>query len=181
MHINLVYNFTLNIGSLYYAVINFSLTNLFLRNRQLPETNDTSGEVTGSSQEICSRYQNLTNEGYPVPGLSRGVVDYRRDYMNTRSVQNSWYNKLRLIQPLTNEWLRNSWGDVEEFGRNVYDSMKRARHLFSRYDKLSIVTQGDCMKNEVGKSTVNTYNTIERPPAAILPSRGGDTSTAENI
>ncbi len=172
--------FAVIVGSPYYAVINFSLQNLFVRNRQLPE-NNTSDEGTSSSQETGSSvaYQNLTSEGNCEPGFSRGVVHYERDYVNTRPVRKSWYNKVQLIRPLTNEWLRNSWGNVDEFGRHVYDSMKRVLHVVLPYDKLRNVTQGESIRNGI-RNNSNTYDTIERSPAAVLPFRSECSSSSEN-
>ena len=80
---------------------------------------------TGTSVE----YQNLTSEGYPAPGLSRGVVRYGREYMNTRTARNTWYDIFQLIRPLAVDWLRNTWGNVNEFDRPVYDVLQRDRQV----------------------------------------------------
>jgi hypothetical protein len=121
-------------------------------------------------------YENLTNEGEPVPGLSRGVVCYRGDYVNAR---NSGYDRLQLIRPLAMEWLRNAWGNVDEFGRHVYDDMQRVRHVFVPYNKLSKLQQGDSAGSGVERN--DTYSTMERPAAVILPTESENASTTENV
>ena len=119
----------------------------------------------------------MLSDGIPVPGHSRGIVSYYEgDYINTR---NSWYDKLRSIRPLAIDWLRNSWGSVDEFGRHVYDAMKRTRHIFVPYDKLRNV--GQKALNEKGtRSGSNAYDTMERPPPVILPFRS-EVVVSENI
>ena len=146
------------------------------------EDNNTSDEIASSSQETdtSSEYGNVTSNGEPAPGLSRGVVRFRRDYMNTGPARNSWYDRLQLIRPLAMEWLRNAWGNVDEFGRHVYDVMQRARHVFVPYNKLSNLQQGDSAGSGVGKSD-NSYSTIERPAAVILPTESENASTTENV
>ena len=81
-----------SLGSLYYARLDF--IPLHSRSPQQLEGNNTSVEVVSSSQETgtSAEYENLTSKGEPAPGLSRGVVRYGRDYMNTRHVRNSWYD-----------------------------------------------------------------------------------------
>ena len=123
---------------------------------------------------------NLTAYGDPVPGLSRGVVRYGNDYMNTRPARNSSYDKLQVIRPLAMEWLRNAWGNVDEFGRHVYDVMQRVRHDPSPYDKLGRITHGDPSGSGMGTSN-STYGTLERGAAVILPSGSECTSMKENV
>lgn len=173
--------FTIHAGIPFYGVLYFSLQNFFARSRQQPESNNASEEVTGSSQEVASgvTYQNLTGEGNPVPGFSSGIVRYARDYMNTRPVLNSWYNRLRLIRPLAIDWLRNSWGNVDEFGRHVYDAMKRVCHIFVPYDRLDNVTQDDLDSRDGIRRNSNAYNTMERPPTVMLPNQSESSSMTE--
>ncbi len=142
---------------------------------------DTAGEVTSSSQQTGTNaeYQNLTSEGNPTPGLSRGVVCYRRDYMNTRSARNSSYDRLQLIRPIAIAWLRNTWGNVDEFGRHIYDVMQRVRHVFVPYNKLGNLREGDSAESGVVRSK-KTYDTMERPAGVILPTRSENASTTEN-
>jgi hypothetical protein len=164
------------LGSLYYARLDFSSQH-FHGSKQL-EDNNTSEEEEhepGTSTE----YENVPSEAKPVPGLSRGVVPYQRDYMNTRPARNSWYDRLRLIRPLAMGWLRNAWGNVDEFGRHVYDVMQRVRHVFVPYNKLGNLQQGDSAGSEVERN--NTYNTMERPAAVILPTGRENASTSENV
>jgi hypothetical protein len=52
------------------------------------------------------------------------------------------------------EWLRNAWGNVDEFGRHVYDVMQRVRHVFVPYNKLTNLQQGDSAGSGVGKRIV---------------------------
>ena len=138
----------------------------------------TSEEDARPSEEsgTSAEYENLTSEGEPVPGLSRGVVCYRGDYVNTR---NSWYDRLQLIRPFAMEWLRNAWGNVDEFGRHVYDVMQRVRHVFVPYNKLGNLQQGDSAGS--GVERINTYSTMERPAAVILPTESENASTSENV
>jgi hypothetical protein len=169
--------FQFSIGSPYSARSDFLLQHS--RGPQQLEGNNTLEEVASSSQETGTsvQYENLTADGDLVPGISRGVVRYRRDYMNTR---NSWYDRLQLIRPLAMEWLRNAWGNVDEFGRHVYDVMQRVRHAPSPYDKLGSITQGDSAGSGIGTSD-STYGTVERPAAVILPSGSENASTTENV
>ena len=63
------------------------------------------------------------------------------------------------------EWLRNVWGNIDQFGRHVYDVMQRAQHVYP-YDRLSKTTQGDLA--ESGKETGGSlYGTFERPATAF--------------
>ena len=158
------------------------MQNLFLRNPQQPENNgNTSEEVTSSSHETGStnEYANMLGNGIPIPAHSRGIIPYEGDYFNSR---NSWYDKLRSIRPLAIDWLRNSWGNVDEFGRHVYDAMKRIRHIFVPYDKLKTVRRQALDGNAV-RSSSSGYDTMERPPSVTLPSRSETvvSSATENI
>ena len=146
----------------------------FFRQRTSEEDARPS-EESGASAE----YGNLTSEGKPVPGLSRGVVRYQRDYVTTRPARNSWYDRLQLIRPLAMEWLRNAWGNVDEFGRHVYDVMQRVRHVFVPYNKLGNLPQGDSVGSGVERN--NTYSTMERPAAVILPTESENASASENV
>jgi hypothetical protein len=157
-----------SLGSLYYASVRFS-------RQRTSEEDARSSQESGTSAE----YENLTSEGDPVPGPSRGVVPYQRDYMNTRPVRNSWYDRLQLIRPLAMEWLRNAWGNVDEFGRHVYDVMQRVIHVFVPYDKLGNLQQGDSAGSGVERN--NTYSTLERPAAVLLPTGSENASTTENV
>ena len=138
----MIYHFNSLIGSSYYALLNF----LPRSSRALQDevVNNISQEETNLSQQgsTGTTYENLTSDGNPIPGFSRGVAHYRRDYINTRSAQNSWYDKLQLIRPLAMEWLRNTWGNIDQFGRHVYDVMQHTQHV-SPYDRLSKTTEGD--------------------------------------
>ncbi|CAB4020157.1 Hypothetical predicted protein [Paramuricea clavata] len=165
--------------SSYYARLHILLQHS--RGHQQLEGNITSQEVASLSQETGTsvQYENLTADGDPVPGLSRGVVLYR-DYMNTRPARNSWYDRLQLIRPLAMEWLRNAWGNVDNFGRHVYDVMQRVRHVPSPYDKLGSITQGDSSGSGM-ETSGSTYGTMERPAAIILPSGSENASTTENV
>jgi hypothetical protein len=153
------------------------------RGPQQLEGNITSEEVASLSQETGTsvQYENLTADSDPVPGLSRGVVLYRGDYMNTRPARNSWYDRLQLIRPLAMEWrLRNAWGNVDKFGRHVYDVMQRVRHVPSPYDKLGSITQGYSSGSGM-ETSGSTYGTMERPAAIILLSGSENASTTENV
>jgi hypothetical protein len=91
-----------------------------------------------------------------------------------------WYSRLQLIRPLATEWLRNAWGNVDEFGHHVYDVMQRVRHVFVPYNKLGNLRQGDLVGSGVGRSN-NTYSTMKRPAAVILPTESENESTTENV
>ncbi|CAB4004558.1 coadhesin-like isoform X2 [Paramuricea clavata] len=142
---------------------------------------NTSEEVASLSQETSTSadYGNVASGGEPVPGLSRGIVRYGRDYMNTRPARSSWYDRLQLIRPLAMEWLRNAWGNVDEFGRHVYDVMQRVRHVFVPYNKLSNLLRRDSAGSEVERN--NAYSTLERSAAVILPTESENASTTENV
>ena len=141
---------------------------------------NTAEEVACSSQytDTSDEYENVTSDGEPIPGLSRGVVCYKRDYMNTRPGRNSWYDRLQLIQPLAMDWLRNAWGNVDEFGRHLYNVMQRVRHVFIPYSKLSRETPVDSTESRV--ETSDTYDTTERPQGATLPVRSDYPLPAES-
>jgi hypothetical protein len=141
----------------------------------------TSEEDARPSEEsgTSADYENLTSEGEPVPSPSCGMVPYPRYYMNTRPVRNSWYDRLQLIRPFAMEWLRNAWGNVDEFGRHVYDVMQRVRQVFVPYNKLGNLQQGDSAGSGVERN--NTYSTLERPAAVILPTESENASTTENV
>ena len=158
-----------------------SLINLFVRNRQRLKKIRNTSEVPSSPQETDSAngYENTLNDGTPIPGHSRGIVHYERDYKNTSL---SWYDRLRSIQPLAVDWLRNTWGNVDESGRHIYDAMKRIPQTFVPYDKLRNLA-GDNLNENGTTSSDNAYDTMERSPAVILPSRSEITAspTTENI
>ena len=156
-----------SLGPTYYASLDI-----------LPPRSNCLEQLEGNN--ISAEYQNQTSEGEPAPGLSRGVVRYRRDYMHTGPARNSWYDRLQLIRPLATEWLRNAWGNVDEFGRHVYDVMQRIRHVFVPYNKLGNLLQGDLVGSGVGRSN-NTYSTMKRPAAVILPTESENESTTENV
>ncbi|CAB3978717.1 Hypothetical predicted protein [Paramuricea clavata] len=172
-------------GSPYDARLDFLLQHS--RDAQQLEGNNTSGEASSSQEAGTSdRYWNLTVDGNPVPGLSRGVVrygnGYGNDYMNTRPARNSWYDKLQVIRPLAMEWIRNVWGNIDEFGRHVYDVMHHVRHVPSPYDKLGRITHVDSAGSGMGTIASNsTYGTLERGAAVILPSGSECSSTTENV
>lgn len=158
------------------------MTNVFVGNRQQLENNDNTPEETASSSQetdSANEYENIISDGTPISAHTRGIVSYERHYMNTNL---SWYDKLRTISPLAIDWLRNMWGNVDEFGRHVYDAMKRIPHVYVPYDKMRNVARGDL--NENGTTTgSNAYDTMERHPEVTLPSRSQIVvlSTAENI
>ena len=147
----------------------------------MENSGNTSDEVATSSHESGSTndYGNMLSDAVPVPGHSRGIVIYERHYINRR---NSWYDKLRSIRPLAIDWLRNSWGNIDEFGRHVYDAMKRIQHIFVSYDKLRNVGPATLNEKRTRRDS-NAYDTMERPPPVTLPSRDEvvDSSTTENI
>ena len=167
-----------SLGSPFYALLNFASQNS-------PASQDLA--VNNTSEEVASRlqgngasanYQNLTGEGNPVPGFSRGVAPHRSNYINTRSTA-SWYNKLQLIRPLAMAWLRNAWGNVDQSGHHTYDVMQRDQHVISPYDKLHQTTEHDVAESSAPASS-NLYNTLERPAAVLLPSRCQYSSTTED-
>lgn len=147
-----------------------------------------------SSTANNSVYQNLTHEGNPTPCC--GMVRYAPDYVNTRPLRYSWYDRLQLILPLTMEWLRNAWGNVDEFSRHVYDVLQQGLHVFLPYDKLSNAMQRKSSESETETSSnMNLYSTLQRPIPVISatprlrseevtvmsPSSCEDSSTRETI
>ena len=138
--------------------------------RELHE-NGASHETADSSQETGTRveYQNLTADGEPIPGRSRGIVSYQNDYMNTRPARNSWYDKLQLISREAIQWLRNPWGNVDESGHHVYDVMERDQHVSAPYDKIT-APQSDSTRREVEQSN-DLYDKIDRSPTVVLATR----------
>ena len=155
-----------SLGSFYYALLNFSSRNSRAPHHEDHEVDNIS-ENTADSLQQCgtsAAYQNMTSEGNPIPGIARGVVPYRGDYINTRPAGRPWYDRLQLIGPLFTEWLRNAWGNIDQSGRHVYDVMQRDQDVISPYDKLSNVAEDDSSQNgtEAGGSL---YGTLERPTA----------------
>ncbi|XP_028399009.1 uncharacterized protein LOC114522509 isoform X2 [Dendronephthya gigantea] len=130
----------------------------------VPSNERSSSEETGTGVV----YQNLTTDGDPVLGHSRGVVNDEGDYVNTGPSRSSWYDRLQLFRPLTIDWLRNSWGNVDEKGRHVYDVTQHVRQVFIPYDKLGNTTQDDSSKRM--ETSDSTYDTPERPPVVIYSS-----------
>ena len=157
-------------GTSYYALLNF-LSRRNYRATQHPEVDNSLEEIANSTQQSASSttYENLTSDGNPIPGFSRGIVHYRRDYINTRSARNSWYDQLQLIGPLAMEWLRNAWGNIDQFGRHVYDVMQRAQHV-SPYDKLSEIKQGD-LAGSRKQTSGSSCGTLERSEAVLFSRR----------
>ena len=96
--------------------------------------------------------------------------------MTTRAFRNSWYDRLHLVRPLAMEWLRNAWGNIDRFGRHIYDVMQRAQHNISAYDKLSKTRQG----GSGNQTSESLYNTLERSPP-VLPSRCESPQTTESV
>ncbi|CAB3998074.1 Hypothetical predicted protein [Paramuricea clavata] len=132
--------------SLYYARLDFSSQH-FHGSKQLEDNNTSEEEQEpGTSAE----YENVPSESKPVPGLTRGVVRYQRDYMTTRPARNLWYDRLQLIRAFAMEWLRNAWGNVDELGRHVYDVMERVRHVFVPHNKLGNLQQDSVHKLRTG-------------------------------
>ena len=157
-------------GSPFYALLNFSSRNS-RGSQDLAVNNTSEGASTSQENGASANYQNLTAEGNPVPGLSRGVALHRSNYINTRPTA-FWYNKLQLIRPLAMQWLRNAWGNVDQSGRHTYDVMQRDEHVISPYDKLHQTTERDVAESSAPASD-NLYDT--------LPSRCQDASTTEDV
>lgn len=152
--------------------------------------NSYAEERTSSSRDNrkIAKYENLTAEGYPVPSLSRGVVVYRPDYINTEPSRSSWYDRLQVFWPMAVEWLRNTWGNVDERGHDVYDVMHHnVRQTFVLYDKLDNTAQvlfagsgntvydtleGLAQDDPIGRGTEENssiYDTLERHSPMVLP------------
>jgi hypothetical protein len=79
--------------------------------------------------------------------------------MNTRTARNTWHDIFQLIRPLAVDWLRNTWGNVNEFGRPVYDVLQRDRHVLHTtsftYDRL-----GNFTEDESAESRMEARNII---------------------
>jgi hypothetical protein len=78
------------------------------------------------------------------------------------------------------EWLRNAWGNVDQFGRHVYDVMQRVQRVFSPYDKLPKTQQRDSAESEVD-TRENLYDTLQRPAAVLLPSTCQNAPTSADV
>ncbi|XP_028416139.1 hemicentin-1-like isoform X1 [Dendronephthya gigantea] len=144
---------------------------LFIRKQKAKE--DSSHSATPENRP--PEYGNLTPDGNPIPQHSRGVVLWRRDYVNTHSSQRSWYDRLQLFPPLAVEWLRNAWGNVDESGKHVYDVLGRhVKNVFVPYDDL-------CLKTNTVQEGNGTelYDTPERPSPVILPTEIANCPTTE--
>jgi hypothetical protein len=133
--------------------------------------------TTPSSPSTCADYGNVRSEGEPVPGHSRGVVPYQGDYMNTRPARNLWYDRLQLFRRLAIEWLRNTWGNVDEIGMCMTSC--NASDMFLSHTT-SWATHPKATRPGVEWSN-KTYSTLERPAAVILPTESENTSTTENV
>ena len=176
----------------YYAVFRFSSQHS-PDGEQHHGYNDTEEGASFLQENNTSvkLYENLTTEGNPAPGISRGVVPYRNDYLNTRPSRRSLYDRLQVFRPMAVEWLRNAWGNVDEFGNHVYDVMQHnVRQIFAPYDKLDRTGYKDStgsdnlsrntlesspLENSTGSKTEvisSTYDTLKRFPAVVLPTTG---------
>ncbi|XP_028414630.1 uncharacterized protein LOC114537738 [Dendronephthya gigantea] len=173
-------------GIPFYAIVKFSSQQI-LGQHQPRENGELlpcislvpSNERASTSQETGTGvfYQNLTTDGDPIPGHSRGVVNHEGDYVNTGLSQSSWYDRLQFLRPLAIGWLRNAWGNVDEDGHHVYDGMQRVRQIFVPYDKLGNTAQEDSAKRM--ETNYSTYDTPERPPVVIAQCQGKTSSTTE--
>ncbi|XP_028418725.1 uncharacterized protein LOC114544239, partial [Dendronephthya gigantea] len=144
---------------------------LIIRKRKPKEESSHSATPENRPPE----YGNLTPGGNPIPQHSRGVVLWRRDYINTHSSQSSWYDRLQLFPPLAVDWLRNAWGNVDESGHHVYDVLGRhVRNVFVPYDDLCFETN-----RAQGENATELYDTPERPSAVILPMEIASIPTTE--
>ncbi|XP_028418130.1 uncharacterized protein LOC114543270 [Dendronephthya gigantea] len=175
-------------GCQHYAIFRFSSQNS-PDGGQHHQCNDTA-EGASFLQGNDTRdklYENLTIVGNPAPGLSRGVVDHRNYYANTLS-RSSLYGKLQVFRPMAVAWLRNAWGNVDEFGNHIYDVMQcDVRQVFVPYDRLEHAVQNDSAgscdatsdpgsaqedSSESETEAISSiYNTLERFPAVVLPTR----------
>ena len=160
-----------------------------IRGQQQPQENDVllpsvalvlSDERASTSQEAGSGfvYQNLTADGDPIPGHSRGVVNGEGDYVNRGPSRSSWYDRLQLFRPLAIDWLRNTWGNVDENGHHAYDVIQRVKQIFVPYDKLGNAARGDSARRRMETSD-SAYDTAERPPVVIVQCQGETVPTAE--
>ncbi|XP_028397378.1 uncharacterized protein LOC114521159 [Dendronephthya gigantea] len=164
-------------GIPFYAIVKFSSEQIRGQNMHQPQENGEllpcvplapSNERAGTSQETGTGvvYQNLTTDGDPIPGHSRGVVSHEGDYVNTGPSRSSWYDRLQFLRPLAIDWLRNAQGDVDEDGHHVYDVIQRDRQVFVPYDKLGNTPQVDSARRRMETSD-STYDTAERPLVVI--------------
>ncbi|XP_028399068.1 mucin-like protein [Dendronephthya gigantea] len=181
----------------HYAICRFSSQHFPGREQEQSNNNNTE-ECASSSQRngTIPNYGNLTSEGKPAPCLSRGIVPYKSDYINTRPSQRSWYDRLQVFRPITVEWLRNAWGNVDVFGNNVYDVMQRyVGRVFVLYDKAGNTGEGQSAgscnppRNTLEKSSQGdsngsekeersqTYDTLKRLPSVVLPTGSGNALT----
>ncbi|XP_028418128.1 A disintegrin and metalloproteinase with thrombospondin motifs adt-1-like [Dendronephthya gigantea] len=124
--------------------------------------NESSSRETGT----IVRYENLTADGNPFPGLSRGVASCSGDYVNTRPSRYSRYDRLQLFRSLAAQCLRNVWGSVDEQGGHVYDVLQRnVGQVFVSYDKIgNIVMEGFDKR----KTSSSADDTLETSSAAMI-------------
>ncbi|XP_028399006.1 uncharacterized protein LOC114522508 isoform X2 [Dendronephthya gigantea] len=168
-------------GVPFYAIVKFSSEQIRGQDQEngelppcvaiVPCNEMASTSKTGTSVD----YQNLTTDGDPIPGHSRGVVNDEGDYGNTGPSRGSWYDRLQLFRPLAVDWLRNAQGNVDEEGHHVYDVTQRVRQVFIPYEKLGNTAQVDSAGRRMESDL--TYDTPERPPGVILPCPDQTTTT----
>ena len=124
---------------------------------QIPNQTATVTENPPQNTRSSIDYQNLTNDGEPLPGRCRGVVNNQHGYVNTGTACKSRYTRLQLFRPIVIDWLRNAWGNVDQFGRHVYDIMQRVRREFIPYDKMSNEQRN---ATEVGRNELGAVDNI---------------------
>ena len=143
----------------------------YIRGQQQRQENDVllpnvalvpSEERVSTSQETGTGavYENLTADGDPIPGHSRGIVNREGDYVNRGPSRSSWYDRLQSFRPLAIDWLRNAWGNVDEDGHHVYDVMQRVKQIFVPYDMLRNTAQEDLGEGRMETSD-STYDTLK--------------------
>ena len=117
-------------------------------------------------------YGNLNENGEPLPGVSRGIIPYQQPYLNVPSLNRSpHYSKLQLFSSITLDWLRNTWGEVDELGKHVYNVLSHGMELLLPYDKLK-KTKLDSRRNQLGAIDKNgdaVYDKFDRRPAVLMP------------
>ena len=155
--------------------------------RDLPQPADVQNardNSTGPTVDMVRPhdYGNLNDSGEPLPGLCRGIIPYQRPYVNNDTQIRPRYAKLLLFNSIVLDWLRNTWGKVDQLGQHVYDELFRGRGLRLPYDKVKITVKNPdgVPRNQDGAVDENgdaVYDEFGRRPKVILPGVGAGPSS----
>ena len=129
--------------------------------------NENLAAETGSSQ-----YQNLSGDGAPIPGITRGIISYQPHYSNSQLLMsNERYSKLQVISAIAINWMRNTWGQVDQLGRHVYDILFFWPKSISHYDTSRTVALAKNLSSRTNIGAIDengqqVYDHTEQPSVA---------------